>query len=327
MTVNSLAGRAAALVTAVTATLLPAPAQAQASVAELTRRIDQAAHQLETVVEQYNEIRVELLHNQQRAGGLSETIVELDRQLAVRHDQVGQIAATTYRVNGSRPVVTLLSAASADKFVDQLLLANALNRDNERTIAGLRDARDRSEQARRAATSLIERQQLQEQQLAAKRQQIESDIRHLTELRNRQQALLNRSGASAASRSPTNTRLPETASGAAAAAVSFAHAQLGKPYRWGSAGPNSYDCSGLTSAAWARAGVQLPHNARRQFGAVTKVNRDQLRPGDLVFFYSNIQHVGIYIGADQMIHAPRHGEPVRVSRIDYMPIRGYGRPG
>ncbi|WP_326551260.1 C40 family peptidase [Micromonospora sp. NBC_01813] len=322
-----MAGRAAALVTAVTATLLPAPAQAQASIAELDRRIDQAAHQLETVVEQYNEIRVDLLHNQKRAGELSETIEELDQQLAIRHDQVGQLAASTYRVNGNRPVVTLLSAASAENFVDQLLLAEVLNRDNERTIAGLRAARDQSESARRAATTLVERQQLQERQLAANRQQIESDIRHLTELRARQRALLNRSGAAAASRSPTNTRLPEAATGVAAAAVSFAHGQLGKPYRWGSAGPYSYDCSGLTSAAWAKAGVQLPHNARRQFGAVTRIGKDQLRPGDLVFFYSNIQHVGIYIGAGQMIHAPRHGEVVRVDRIDYMPIRGYGRPG
>ncbi|MFY1697526.1 MULTISPECIES: NlpC/P60 family protein [unclassified Solwaraspora] len=322
-----MAVRAAALVTAVTATLLPAQAQAQASLAELDRRIDQAAHQLETVVEQYNETRVVLHANQERLDRLRATIVELDQQLADRHDQVGQLLASTYRVNGSRPVVTLLSTASAEHFVDQLLMADVINRDHERSIAGLRDVRDRSESARRAATTLVEQQQLQEQQLAAKRQQIENDIRHLTELRNRQQALLNRSGASAASRSPAHTRLPAAATGAAAAAVAFAHAQLGKPYRWGSAGPNSYDCSGLTSAAWAKAGVRLPHNARRQFGAIPRVGRDQLRPGDLVFFYSNIQHVGIYIGAGQMIHSPRHGEVVRVDRIDYMPIRGYGRPG
>lgn len=327
MTVNSLAGRAAALVTAVTATLLPAPAQAQASIAELDRRIDQAAHQLETVVEQYNEIRLDLRHNQERAAGLSETIIELDRQLAIRHDQVGQLAASNYRVNGARPVATLLSTASAEHFVDQLLIADVINRDNERTIAGLRDTRDRSEAARRAANALIEQQLLQQEQLSATQRQIESDIRALTELRDRQQALLNRSGADAADRSPAAGPLPEAATGRAANAVAFAHAQLGKPYRWGSAGPHSYDCSGLTSAAWATAGVQLPHNARRQFGTVTRLGRDQLRPGDLVFFYGNVQHVGIYIGAGQMIHAPRHGEVVRVDKIDRMPIKGYGRPG
>ncbi|MFV2023131.1 NlpC/P60 family protein [Micromonospora sp. LOL_028] len=321
-----MASRAAALVTAVTATLLPAPAQAQASIAELDRRIDQAAHQLETVVEQYNEIRLDLRHNQERAAGLSETIIELDRQLAARHDQVGQLAASNYRVNGARPVATLLSTASAEHFVDQLLIADVINRDNERTIAGLRDTRDRSEAARRAANTLIEQQLLQQGQLSATQRQIESDIRALTELRDRQQALLNRSGAAAANRSPADP-LPEAATGRAASVVAFAHAQLGKPYRWGSAGPHSYDCSGLTSAAWAKAGVQLPHNARRQFGTVTRLGRAQLRPGDLIFFYRNVQHVGIYIGADQMIHAPRHGEVVRVDRIDRMPIKGYGRPG
>ncbi|MFY1635821.1 NlpC/P60 family protein [Solwaraspora sp. WMMB335] len=325
-----MVGKTTLLASAVAAALLPVPAQAQASIAELNRRIDQASHQLEAVVEQFNEIRVDLRANRERASRLADTITELDRQLAAHRDQVGHLVASTYRVNGNRPVVTLLSAASAEHFVDQLLIADVINRDQNRTIAGLRDARQRSESARQAAAALLEQQQLQEQHLAAKRQQIESEIRHLTELRNRQQALLNRAGAAAASRSPAGD--PDSgqlgsATGPAATAVAFAHAQLGKPYRWGSAGPYSYDCSGLTSAAWAKAGVRLPHNARRQFGVVTRIGRDQLRPGDLVFFYSNVQHVGIYIGSGKMIHAPRHGELVQIERIDYQPIRGYGRPG
>ncbi|MDG4763592.1 NlpC/P60 family protein [Solwaraspora sp. WMMD406] len=326
-----MAGHTAVLVTTVTAALFPVPAQAQANLADLTRRIDQAAHQLEAVVEQYNEIRVQLHANQERAGGLSSTITELDARLTARRDEVGLLAASTYRVNGSKPVVTLLTTASAEHFVDQLLIADVITRDRTRTIAELREARDRSEAARRAATALIEQQLLQEQQLAANRRQIEGEIRHLTELRNRQQALLSRSGAAAAGRSPAEdpaaNRPSGTVTGRAAVAVAFAYAQLGKPYRWGSAGPGSYDCSGLTSAAWAKAGVRLPHNARRQFGVVTRVSRSQLAPGDLVFFYSNVQHVGIYVGDGKMIHAPRHGERVRVERIDYQPIRGYGRPG
>jgi cell wall-associated NlpC family hydrolase len=108
--------------------------------------------------------------------------------------------------------------------------------------------------------------------------------------------------------------------------VRFAYAQIGKPYGWGSAGPNAYDCSGLTSAAWRVAGVRLPHNAARQWYAVTRISRAELRPGDLVFYYNSIQHVGMYVGGGRIVHAPTFGEAVRVERMGYAPILGYGRP-
>ncbi|HEY0696363.1 MAG TPA: NlpC/P60 family protein, partial [Micromonospora sp.] len=113
---------------------------------------------------------------------------------------------------------------------------------------------------------------------------------------------------------------------AGARAVRFAYAQVGKPYRWGAEGPDSFDCSGLTSAAWAVAGVRLPHNAARQWGVVTRISRAERRPGDLIFYYRDIGHVAIYVGQGKMIHAPRPGERVRFDDADYQPVRGYGRP-
>jgi peptidoglycan DL-endopeptidase CwlO len=112
----------------------------------------------------------------------------------------------------------------------------------------------------------------------------------------------------------------------AGVAVSFAYAQIGKGYRYAAAGPDAYDCSGLTMAAWAAAGVSLPHNAARQYGSVPHVSRDQLAPGDLVFYYGDIHHVALYVGAGRIIHAPNEGETVRVEPIDLAPIAGYGRP-
>ncbi|MFC9649317.1 NlpC/P60 family protein [Streptomyces sp. NPDC056937] len=112
----------------------------------------------------------------------------------------------------------------------------------------------------------------------------------------------------------------------AAKVLSFARAQKGKPYVWGATGPSSYDCSGLTQAAWKEAGVELPRTTWDQVKAGTRVATEDLLPGDLVFFYDDISHVGIYIGDGMMIHAPKPGANVREESIYYMPIYGSVRP-
>ncbi|WP_077059478.1 C40 family peptidase [Streptomyces sp. MP131-18] len=112
----------------------------------------------------------------------------------------------------------------------------------------------------------------------------------------------------------------------AQAAIAFAEAQLGKPYVWGATGPNSFDCSGLTQAAWRAAGVEIPRVTWDQVNTGTQVSRDALQPGDLVFFYDDISHVGLYTGDGMMIHAPRPGEAVRYESIDVMPWHSAVRP-
>jgi cell wall-associated NlpC family hydrolase len=110
--------------------------------------------------------------------------------------------------------------------------------------------------------------------------------------------------------------------------VAYAYAQLGKSYVFGAAGPNTFDCSGLTMRAWAQVGVRLSHSASVQMNQeTTRISRSQLRPGDLVFFYSG-GHVGLYIGNNNVIHAPKPGDVVKITSIDAM--NGYsasGRPG
>ncbi|MEV7846802.1 NlpC/P60 family protein [Streptomyces cyaneofuscatus] len=108
--------------------------------------------------------------------------------------------------------------------------------------------------------------------------------------------------------------------------LAFARAQIGKPYVWGASGPASYDCSGLTQAAWREAGVTLPRTTWDQVKVGTRVATSDLRPGDLVFFYDDISHVGIYKGDGMMIHAPKPGANVREESIYYMPIYGSVRP-
>ncbi|MET9022506.1 NlpC/P60 family protein [Actinopolymorpha sp. NPDC004070] len=116
-------------------------------------------------------------------------------------------------------------------------------------------------------------------------------------------------------------------SGRGATALAFARAQLGEPYVFGAAGPNSWDCSGLTMGAWRAAGVSLPHSSRSQYAISTKISKSQLRPGDLVLFYSDRHHVGIYAGNGMVIHAPRPGKTVEYIKMAYMPYAGAVRPG
>ncbi|CAA9391227.1 MAG: hypothetical protein AVDCRST_MAG32-2331, partial [uncultured Nocardioides sp.] len=109
---------------------------------------------------------------------------------------------------------------------------------------------------------------------------------------------------------------PPSPSGGASAAIAFARAQIGDPYQWGAAGPDSWDCSGLTSGAWARGGRSLPHYSVAQYTQSTALSAGQLAPGDLVFWgssssASSIYHVALYVGGGRVIHAPRTGTTVR----------------
>ena len=119
-------------------------------------------------------------------------------------------------------------------------------------------------------------------------------------------------------RQPRNLPLPP---GAAGEAIATALAQVGDPYERGASGPDAFDCSGLTSYAYAAAGISLPHSSRAQSQLGTQVSRGELQPGDLVFFYSPISHVGLYIGNGMMVHARTYGSPVAVTSVDQRGFR------
>lgn len=121
--------------------------------------------------------------------------------------------------------------------------------------------------------------------------------------------------------------LPAAPTPTAATVVAYAIAQLGKPYVFAASGPDTFDCSGLTMMAWRQVGVSMAHFAASQYAQFPKVSIDDLAPGDLVFFYPTIHHVGIYIGGGKMIHAPHTGDVVRVSSILRSSIVGAVRPG
>lgn len=127
---------------------------------------------------------------------------------------------------------------------------------------------------------------------------------------------------------PDPTPAPPPPSSKAGVAVNAAMGQQGVPYRFAAEEPGvAFDCSGLTKYAWGRAGVYLPHQSRAQYASTPRVPKDAVQPGDLIFYYSPIGHVGIYVGGGAMIHAPRTGDVVKVSNVNWGKVVGVSRPG
>lgn len=197
----------------------------------------------------------------------------------------------------------------------------------------LADAREREEAARRAAEEAARREAAEREaarQAAAEREAAErAAAQPATPARtpNRGSGGSGSGGTSGGGSSSPAPSAPSTRQ-SAQVAVDTALAQVGKPYQWGGGGPNSFDCSGLTSFAWRAAGVSLPHSSRMQAGATRSISRGDLQPGDLVFFGSPIHHVAMYIGGGNVVEASRSGIPVRTSSsaLGRRDIVGYGRP-
>jgi cell wall-associated NlpC family hydrolase len=201
--------------------------------------------------------------------------------------------------------------------LDRMSVLEQMSRSRQREIdtytATTRDYNDRQ-----AALKVTQDKQTAEiKELSARKKKIEGDLKKLYAMR------------TAAYGSPTEKPTKYTGSipsipGSAGKAVSFAYNALGVMYSYGADGPNGYDCSGLTSAAWRAGGKSLPHNAAAQYRATVRISRSQLQPGDLVF-YRSLGHVGLYVGDGMIIDASRAGQPVKKRDMDIMPPYGYGR--
>jgi cell wall-associated NlpC family hydrolase len=345
-----LAGRALArsLFVVVAAGVLVAPAglaQADPSPAALQAQIDQGNAKLELVVEQYNAINEDLAATQAALSGLEAKMQPLKANLDQATADVDQMAVDAYKSNGGlREVSVLLSAGSSGTFVDQYATLQQMARNRRHDIANFTAVKHKYDAEKARLDQLLATQNAQKAELATKRAKIEGDIARLDALQRKVDADIARAKAAAeaaakakaakakataptppkATPKPPKPSPPPKVSGKAGKAVAYAYAQLGKRYVFGTAGPNTFDCSGLTMMAWKAGGVTLPHNAAQQWGKVRHISRSQLAPGDLVF-YNGLGHVGIYIGNNHIIHAPNSRTVVKIAPVTADPIYGYGR--
>jgi cell wall-associated NlpC family hydrolase len=296
---------------------------------DLDTRIAEASQRLERVVERYNATREDLSATRARVRALTARVEPIDGQLAEARQRISQLASSAYKSSPVSAANLMLGADSARVMLDRLVLLDRLTRDTEAGVARLRTLSARLDEQRKALAASTARHLAQRRQLATIRARILGELAALEAMRDRADARRTGYGhrsARPALPPPTSAARART-SDRARSAIGFALAQVGKGYVFGAAGPRTYDCSGLTMAAWRRAGVYLPHNAARQWWSVPRVPRDRARPGDLVFYYGDIHHVGIYLGGGRVVHAPGWGQPVRVERVDHAPVVGYGRPG
>ena len=312
------------LVTAAAAGLVaPVAAHADPSVAEVERQIDKAWEKLEPVIEQYNKVHSQLKVNRQKSAEVTTRLRPLQAQVDQAMSRVSDIAVRQYMMGRTSGLESLLATGSPQTFADRLAILDYIARAQAQQVAGVAVLRDRYTTDLHRLDLLVAQQRKQDAELAARKKVIQAEI-------NRLQRLRNRLGVPPPSKASlyTGTCPAVYAGGAAGVAVRTACAQIGKPYVWGADGPNSFDCSGLTQYAWKAAGVSLTHFTGAQWREGTPVSRSELRPGDLVFFYSDLHHVGMYVGNGLMVHASRSGVPVKMARIDRgVPYMGARRPG
>jgi cell wall-associated NlpC family hydrolase len=318
---------ASALVAAVGA-IPGGSAQAKPSIDDVQHRVDRLYHAAEQASERYNQIHVQL---QQMRGDVKALRADQARQQA-RTEKARRVVADSivrqYEGDSLSAVGQAVVASDPSAFVSQLTTMSAFN----------------SMQAGQYSSYLTQAKALSIRQSATGNQL--ARVASLEKEAARNKATINRNLAEAKSvldklkaderdrvieASRGDTSRVSTAdipvSGRAAAAVRYAMAQIGKPYVYGAAGPSAFDCSGLTMAAWGSAGVGLPHSSSAQYGSGTHISASQLQPGDLVFYYSPISHVGMYIGHGMIVNAENPSAGIRVAPLYMMPYVGAVRPG
>ncbi len=320
----------------------PAAKPAQpTTIAAANRQINQLDRLAEIASERYNTIRVRMGEATQRLHALE---ADLNRQrhtvTSLRAEVIGSAVSSYQSGGGLSAAASFLVSHHPGSFVNSL----ATNAVVENQQAGLLDSLRQQQrqlgaqeqQAKRALAAIgADRQRLADHkaEIAQRTKQVKAILAHLkAKQRQRLLALQRQQAAHAAAAassdsgyrtSRSSVRPPVShapATGRARIAVETALAQLGKPYVYGAAGPDAFDCSGLTMYSWSAAGVSLPHSASLQAQSGTPVSISSLQPGDLVFYYSPISHVAMYIGNGQVVHAPHTGEVVQIAPLFSMPV-------
>ncbi|MEU2350154.1 C40 family peptidase [Modestobacter sp. NPDC049651] len=312
--------RCAALAAGATVLAAFAPATAQAAPAstdQARQSVTETGKQLEAINEQVNQAIATVTEQQTAAQSADQAAAGAEAQLATLAPQLRAIAQAGYGGGTSSRVAAFLTSGSARDLVEQMSTLDQLAAHTDQVVGRIAAARDAAEQAKTAAATAEQQAEAAAADLKAKQAELkkqlsgyQSDLARLTAA---DQAKVQ----TALSGPQLTTATPAPAPTAAAGkAVQVALAQTGDLYVSGASGPDQFDCSGLTMYAYAAAGISLPHSSLAQSRMGTPVARQDLQPGDLVFYYKPVSHVGIYIGNGQMVHAPVPGQRVLVTSVD-----------
>ncbi|MFF4785519.1 NlpC/P60 family protein [Streptomyces griseorubiginosus] len=333
-----------------------APADDRPSLEEVEKKVDDLYRQAESATDTYNAAKERTTKQRKQVDTLLDDVARRTEKLNQAREELGSFAAEQYRTGAAAPgTATFLLADTPQDYFDQTQLMGRLTSRQKGAVDDYVSEQSatmkKRQEASRSLHSLTETQSdlrtakaTVQKKLADARELLseltarekarlaaiekakqEAAARKAAELA-RQQAAAEKAAQGAGQETGRQESTPGTGTSTAtdpsyatraAKALAFARAQIGKPYVWGATGPGSYDCSGLTQAAWKAAGVTLPRVTYDQVNAGTTVPLADAQPGDLVFFYDGITHVGLYIGNGMMIHAPKPGAYVREESIYY----------
>jgi cell wall-associated NlpC family hydrolase len=296
---------------------------AEPSPTEIEVQIDSQWQNLEPVIEQRNKLKGELDVNRTKSQQLAEQLRPVALKVDLALSRVSVISAHYYKGGNASAFNAVLTNGSPTALADQLSLLDRLARTELDEIKDVIALKQQYESQKKPLDVLLAEQTRQEADLASREQSINVEIKRLNDLRLKVYGTTLSTGAVRLAACPYDYT-PDPGGKAAKAACS----QLGKSYVFGAEGPNTFDCSGITMWAWAQAGagVRLRHYTQWQYEDTKRITKDQLKPGDLIFYYSDRHHVGIYVGGGYIVHAPHTGDVVRMKRFDGAPISGLGRP-
>jgi len=278
----------------------PTIAQAKARLEKLEDKADQA-------VERYNEANERWKKTRKKYRELTADFKrQQERVLAMRSGIVG-MAVTAYQGADSLGMPGIAGGGDPQLVLNGLATLSQITAVRSQAVSGYETAVEELGARRDKAKKALDEAADDREEFRKKKNEVEKLVKE-------QERLLRRLGTyNAGNPNSTGMKYTGPASGNARAALQFAYAQIGKPYRYGGTGPGVWDCSGLTQAAWRAAGVYLPRTTTQQWawGASRRVSMDALQPGDLLFS-NGLGHVGVYAGNGQMVHAPRTGDVVKV---------------
>jgi cell wall-associated NlpC family hydrolase len=314
-----------------------APTDPAVPLPQLLSRLQDLYQKAEVATETYDQAKEQLTQHRSQAKLLSQQLADERIALADAKDRAAQLAQQQYKNGAVSPYANLLlSDTPQDLFNQSHFLRRAAGSQAE-LVAELKNGEVRiSALSKESQHSLDSAQQLEQKQHQAKDEieaqlaNVEKIVAGLTGTQLSELQRLEQQGIEQAQRDFIDSkqlgasgRAPSTAGNHA---IGYAYRQLGKPYVWGAEGPDSYDCSGLTSQAWASAGLAIPRTSEEQWKQLTHIPLNAMRPGDLVVYFAGATHVAIYIGDGLVIQAPRPGAVVKISPIAANPILGAVRP-
>jgi peptidoglycan DL-endopeptidase CwlO len=303
------------------------------SARDLQRRLEGLNRQADQQVEDYLQAKLAVERTRKSIRILQGQLDDVRGQLTAARASIAARAAVAYVQGPATDVASLLAAGDPTDALERAQLLDLLaTHDAEQVLAAR--AIEHSAQDRANDLAAVERKQAAIlDQMAERKAEIEQLVAQtkqtLAQLRaaeRRRAAAANRPTTAPTADSSSPTPPPAAVSGNVGAVIRYAYAQVGKPYQWGATGPGSFDCSGLTMMAWAQAGVSLPHSSRAQIGIGRQVTKSELQPGDLIFRYSPISHVSLYVGNGQQISATHTGSTVKLQSAFQGEIVGFSRP-